>query len=173
MDVKIDLATSQHCAEIVQLVNQAYRPQDAAQSWTNEAGLVTGKRTSTAQILALLKEHSYILLMYQGEQLLACVHIEKYENKACIGMLTTHIDFQNQGIGKVMLQKAEEFIRQQIAINWIEMAVLSKRPELIAFYQRRGYQLTCQILDYPVHADIGVPLSKDLKVLQLYKKLCG
>ncbi|MFW1690451.1 hypothetical protein ACG9H2_10845 [Acinetobacter ursingii] len=49
------------------------------------------------------------------------------------------------------------------------MSVLSARTELLAFYQRRGYQLTMQVEDYPIHANVGQPLLKDLTVLHLTK----
>ncbi|WP_262437612.1 hypothetical protein [Acinetobacter ursingii] len=49
------------------------------------------------------------------------------------------------------------------------MSVLSARTELLAFYQRRGYQLTTQVEDYPIHANVGQPLLKDLTVLHLIK----
>ncbi len=49
------------------------------------------------------------------------------------------------------------------------MSVLSAWKELLAFYQRRGYQLTTQVEDYPIHANVGQPLLKDLTVLHLIK----
>ena len=36
--------------------------------------------------------------------------------------------------------------------------VLHVRSELIAYYQRRGYQITGHTAPYPVYANVGQPL---------------
>ena len=38
------------------------------------------------------------------------------------------------------------------------MYVLDVRSELIAYYQRRGYQITGHTAPYPVNANVGQPL---------------
>ena len=38
------------------------------------------------------------------------------------------------------------------------MYVLDVRSELIAYYQRRGYQITGHTEPYPVNANVGQPL---------------
>ncbi|MCH4248287.1 MAG: hypothetical protein LKF82_10745 [Acinetobacter populi] len=72
---QIILAQTQHIESIVALVNQAYRPEDAALSWTNEANWVDEDRTSFQQVQSLFKVDSFILLMFDQKILIACVHI--------------------------------------------------------------------------------------------------
>ncbi|OUY06350.1 GNAT family N-acetyltransferase [Acinetobacter populi] len=168
---QIILAQTQHIESIVALVNQAYRPEDAALSWTNEANWVDGDRTSFQQVQSLFKVDSFILLMFDQKILIACVHIEQHQDHAYIGMLSTHIDYQNQGVGKIMLAAAEQFIRENLSVQYIEMSVLSTRQELIAFYQRRGYQLDGQVQAYPTDAGVGIPRVDNLQVLTMCKNL--
>ena len=80
-----------------------------------------------------------------------------------------YVNFQNQGLGKQLLQAAENYLQQKYAVKTFQMSVLSARTELIAFYQRRGYQLTTQIDEYPRTANVGQPLLQDLTVLNLIK----
>jgi hypothetical protein len=49
------------------------------------------------------------------------------------------------------------------------MSVLSSRPELLAFYERRGYARTGEQAAYPVGAGVGTPRSEALHVLSLEK----
>ncbi|WP_130803575.1 GNAT family N-acetyltransferase [Acinetobacter ihumii] len=161
-------ATEQHISEIVELVNLSYRSK-AQQGWTSEASIVDGDRTNAQQIRELIQNNSNILLMFQGMQLIACVHVKNCEKSGYIGMLTTHPVMQNQGLGKQLLQTAETYLKQKYGVSTFQMSVLSTRTELIAFYQRRGYALTHQVDAYPIHANVGQPLFQDLTVLNLIK----
>lgn len=161
-------ATEQHIADIVELVNFSYRKK-GHQGWTSEALIVDGDRINADQVRELNRFDSTILLLFQEERLAGCVHVQKCEKAGYIGMLTTHPEFQNQGIGKQLLQAAEHYLIEKYSVHCFKMSVLSARTELLAFYQRRGYQLTTQVEDYPIHANVGQPLLKDLTVLHLTK----
>jgi hypothetical protein len=69
-----------------------------------------------------------------------------------------------------MLQHAEDFAAARFKATDIRMAVLAARPELIAFYERRGYARTGQVADYPVAAGVGQPRVEGLKVAILGKR---
>lgn len=84
-------------------------------------------------------------------------------------MLATEPAWQAQGLGKCMLQHAETFAAEHFKATVIRVVVLAARPELIAFYERRGYARTGQIEDYPVDAEIGKPLVEGLKIEVLAK----
>jgi hypothetical protein len=49
------------------------------------------------------------------------------------------------------------------------MAVLSERKELIEFYLRRAYVRSGDKQEYPVHLNVGRPLSNDLTIEYLEK----
>jgi len=46
---------------------------------------------------------------------------------------------------------------------------LSQRPELIEFYQRRGYSRAGRVEAYPLHMGIGVPKITGLTIEYLEK----
>ena len=154
---------------IVELVNLAYRSQEY-RGWTSEADIVKGNRTTNEQINALLdKQNSHLLLMQHHERLIGCVHLQKHGQSCDIGMLTIHPQWQDMGMGKVLLKRAEEFAIKQFEIQFLEMSVLSVREELLQFYQRRGYHLTGRSETYPYEANVGTPLQSNIQVLKLLK----
>lgn len=165
----IDQATELDADPIASLVNQAYRPEGHGCGWTHEAALVSGQRISPAQVCALFRVGSSVLVMRSELGLLACVHIEQSGQTCYIGMLATLPSSQNQGLGKAMLQAAEALATQQYGANTLKMLVLSSRPELQAYYERRGYVLTERRESYPIHAGVGVPRRDDLIVMEMSK----
>jgi ribosomal protein S18 acetylase RimI-like enzyme len=65
---------------------------------------------------------------------------------------------QNSGYGKQLLDFAESHIFEIFKKNVIQMSVLNVRTELLAYYQRHGYQLTEKIEAYPLGQKLGEPL---------------
>ena len=161
-------ATKQHIPDIVELVNLSYRSQDL-RGWTSEADVIEGDRISAQQLQDLFIADSKILLLFDAAELIACVHVQKHKDRAYIGMLTTHPQWQNQGLGKQVLQFAEDFAQANFAVTGFKMSVLSCRTELIEFYLRRGYVLTGETEDYPIDANVGQPLFENIRLLHLNK----
>ena len=161
-------AKKQHIPDIVELVNLSYRSQDL-RGWTSEADVIEGDRISAQQLQDLFIADSKILLRFDAAELIACVHVQKHKDQAYIGMLTTHPQWQNQGLGKQVLQFAEDFAQENFAVTGFKMSVLSCRTELIEFYLRRGYVLTGETEDYPINANVGQPLFEDIRLLHLKK----
>ena len=171
MNELIELAQVGDSPEIAALVNKAYRPESDVVGWTHESALVAGDRTSSRQVENLFRQDSFVLVMKRNGEVVACVHVELADNGCWIGMLATLPADQNSGVGKRMLLAAEASAIEHFTPKRLMMSVLSSRPELLSFYQRRGYQLTGQVSDYPREVGVGTPLSKELKVLALQKLL--
>ena len=58
-----------------------------------------------------------------------------------------------------MLNYVEAYVAQRCSkVRDLIMYVLDVRSELIAYYQRRGYQITGHTEPYPVNANVGQPL---------------
>lgn len=162
-------ATVADADAIAGLVNKAYRPASAERGWTHEADLVAGERTSAMQVAGLLRPDSTVLLLLVEDTVSACVHVERSADTCSIGMLATEPKWQNRGLGKRMLEHAERFAVEVYAARRLRMSVLSSRPELLAFYERRGYAGTGEQAAYPVGAGVGTPRSEALHVLSLEK----
>ena len=60
-------------------------------------------------------------------------------------MLATDPRKQASGIGKKMLNHAEQYAKVNFGNVIYNMSVLSSRPELLSFYERRGYVLTGEV----------------------------
>jgi len=169
LSLELCVACEADAKEIATLVNRAYRPSPQNAGWTHEANLITGERTSTEQVLSLFHEQSTILLLRLGQEIVACVHVQGGHYCAYIGMLATNPVMQAQGLGKQMLFHAEAYASEHFNASVLKMSVLSSRPELLAFYERRGYVLTGQAEEYPLSADVGQPIVTGIQVLSLEK----
>ena len=165
----IQLADASQSMAIAALVNKAYRPEAGAAGWTHESELVAGDRISSGQVENLFGPDSLVLVAMRGNEIVACVHVEHDVQDCWIGMLATLPKEQNTGVGKRVLMAAEDFAIERFAPKRLMMSVLSLRPELLSFYQRRGYQLTSQDTDYPWDAGVGTPLVTELRLLELSK----
>lgn len=168
----IRIATARDLPDIINLVNQTYRPQDPDASWTNEARIVSGERLNMNQARQLIQDHRFTLLAgFIQQQLTACVLIEKQENTAKIGLLTVAIQMQQRGLGKQMLAAAESYAANTLHSDSISMNVLLIRSELINFYCRQGYSRTGLIYPYPQNLDVGTPKIANLEFEVLTKSL--
>lgn len=105
----------------------------------------------------------------QSQTLVSCIYVAKEKEDAYIGFFSVHPSLQGNGFGKHVLQQAETFALQNMEIQRFVMFVVSQRPELIAFYERRGYSRTGRIEDYPLHLGIGVPKVTGLTIEYLEK----
>jgi GNAT superfamily N-acetyltransferase len=154
---------------LANIVNAAYRPDNGQQGWTHEADLVAGPRITPQALAALWGERSRVLAATLNDELVGCVHLEGREGVGQIGLLSVLPALQNAGVAKKLLQAAEDYAVKTWGISCFTMWVVNHRPELIAYYQRRGYQLTDQTSAYPVHLNVGVPTRGDLGLVMLEK----
>lgn len=154
---------------IAQLVNLAFRPGNGAEGWTHEAHLVAGDRVSPDQVRqTLVAEDTALLLGMACDRITACVMIERTGAIARIGMLAVAPGWQGGGQGKAMLAHAEEQAVRRWNVDKFVLNVLPARTELIAFYLRRGYRHSGNLIDYPI-STTGVPLQPELKIATLEK----
>lgn len=162
-------ATHSDAEQIARLVNKAYRPDSGERGWTHESELVSGQRINTEQVTSLMSEHGSVLVAHEEGNLLGCVHVEQATPYCYIGMLATMPSQQNKGLGKKLLAAAEDLAIARYGAQGFKMSVLSSRPELLAYYERRGYRLTGSTHPYPAEAGVGQPLDANLLVLELIK----
>jgi ribosomal protein S18 acetylase RimI-like enzyme len=175
--MKIDTfrhAVATDVGDVASLVNLAYRPSAGAAGWTHESDLVSGERVDAAKVAAMLdRQQSALLLGFADARLVACVHVEKEGGSSYIGMLAVDPALQTAGAGKCMLARAEEFARSAFGAVSTRMVVVSARPELLAFYQRRGYRKTGAASAYPLAAGFGVPMREGLMTEVLEKSFAA
>lgn len=135
-------ATPNDIPALNQLVNSAYRGDTSRRGWTTEADLLGGIRTTEATLQELFDTPNALILRYVKEnQLLGCVYLEQKATRLYLGMLTVSPELQGGGIGRQLLEAAEAVARDR-QCHAVTMTVIPLRTELLAWYERRGYQRT-------------------------------
>jgi ribosomal protein S18 acetylase RimI-like enzyme len=87
-------------------------------------------------------------------------------------MLTTLPTVQGRGVGRQVIAAAERWAIDRWQSASMHMTVLVQRPELIAWYERRGYVRTGQQKPFPYGDQrFGLPLRADLAFEVLRKPL--
>ena len=173
-----------------QLLNRCYRQTEG---WTNEADLIDGIRITQDELASTIANPTHYLFVYpktitgarDGEEtgeLLGCIGVDMQghadNKKAYIGMFAVHPELQGQGVGNVILQAAETFAARHLQSDdkavdknpaRLTMSILSHRPELLSYYQRRGYELNGHKMPFPNDGNNGEPKRQDLELLELEK----
>lgn len=158
---------------LIRLINQAYRTNTGV-SWTSEQDIVAGDRINHQQLSKSLEQNNFSLFVAEilgnkQSDLVACIGLTFQQNAVEIGTFCVNSHWQNQGIGKQVLEYAEKRALEIFPVfNHYEMFVLDARTELIQYYERCGYSKTACIETYPTHANVGQPLI-DLKLQHMTK----
>lgn len=149
--------------KLIDLINSAYRQQQE-NSWTSEVGMVTGARINAEHLAQMLADdHLKLFVVEHAEEIVGCIGLTFNPIQVEIGTFCIAPKMQNHGVGKKVLDFAEHYVRDQMLpihpnLTHFVMWVLSVRHELIAYYERRGYQSTGHIDDYPLSANVGIPI---------------
>ena len=113
---------------IAALVNRAF----LAESWFKSTD-----RTNAEQVRELMSKGVFLLLEEEA-RLLACVYLEPRGNRVYLGMLSVEQDVHGRGIGRRMMQEAEDFARRQGHVA-IDLRIVHVREELPPYYRKLGY----------------------------------
>ena len=155
----IQKATPADVTELTMLVNSAYRGETSKKGWTTEADLLGGIRIDEPNMMAYLQDADTTILKYTNDNgyIVACVYLQvRKDRRLYLGMLTVSPLLQANGIGRQLLYEAET-LAKQLDCNMIFMTVISKRHELISWYERRGYKPTGKVLPFPKENAFGDP----------------
>lgn len=156
---------------VAALVNSAYRGEESRAGWTTEADFLEGRRTDSWEIRGLIERpESLVLLCERDGETVGCVHLRREGDAAYLGMLVVKPALQTAGIGKELMAESERFVRREWGARAITMSVLTLRPELIAFYERRGYRRTGRRIPFPP-VSLSTPLVGGLEFEVLEKRL--
>jgi ribosomal protein S18 acetylase RimI-like enzyme len=136
------------------LLEAAYRGDSARRGWNHEADILDDERTAPGEVEALLADAAVtILTARDGAALIGCVAVTvKGGALAYLGMLCVQPDLQSAGLGRRLLDAAEDHARTN-GIAAMEMTVIDSRDSLIAWYERRGYIRTGETRPFPVLRD--------------------
>lgn len=154
------------------LINRAYRPIQGQEGWTHETLWVSGERVQPQALAATLNNpYRHLLVLAAGSELVGSALITgKEDGTAYIGLLTIDPVHQAKGLGTRLLQDAEQYAKTHLHAYRIIMSVVDVRTELIAFYERRGYEQTGHSLPYPNDKNVGEP-KQPLMLIEMEKDI--
>ncbi len=139
--MKISKATVADAAQLVDLLNSAYRGDSSKKGWTTEAHLIAGDvRTTEQTVIDVINQPGSVVFKCTDEQdyIIGTVNLQKHSHKLYLGMFSVSPASQGGGIGKKLLAAAEDHARE-VDCSMIYMTVISVRTELIDWYKRHGY----------------------------------
>ena len=167
----ITQATIADAAELSALINSAYRGETSKKGWTTEADLLEGTRTSEEELISIIASSNHYLLKFiRDEKIIGSVLLIAKKEVLYLGMLTVSPELQNSGIGKQLLQAAEQ-LAQQLELSRIQMTVIGIRKELLAWYIRNGYEDTGVREPFPFGEGDKALTTAPLDFIVLEKKL--
>ena len=171
-DPHISIAQAADATDLVTLLNSAYRGDHSRAGWTTEADLIEGEvRTDEDDVRQVISTPGSVMLAYRdiGPDIIGCMNLQEKKGRIYLGMFSVSPRLQGGGIGKRLMEAADEYA-QQVGARSIYMTVISVRTELIAWYERRGYQDTGERVPFPEDGRTGKH-TRDLEFMVLEKTI--
>lgn len=114
--------------QIVDLINRAFAV---------ECFFKSGDRTNSDQVREMMAAGRFLLLE-EGEELAACVWVKIKGGRGYIGTLSVDPDRQRLGLGRRMMQGAEEHCRAA-GCKVLDIRIVNLRTELPPIYRKFGF----------------------------------
>jgi ribosomal protein S18 acetylase RimI-like enzyme len=144
--LQIRLATTSDVSIILRLIGSTYRGDESRKGWTTEADFLVGDRIDAAGVLDKLSNPDGVMLLASSatvpDTVIACCELlSRTDKSGYFGLFAVEPTHQGGGVGKEMLNIAEEYASKTMEVKSLELQVIAMRPELIAWYKRRGYTI--------------------------------
>ena len=154
--VMIRVATIADQPAIVSLTNQAFAVEP----------FLDGERTSGPEIEAMFGTGEFLVAIAK-DILVASVYTEVRGERGYFGMLSVRASQQGTGLGRTMIQAAEQHCRTR-GCKRMELTVLSLRPELPPLYRKFGYSETGR---KPFHTTRQINGNQPCELILMAKQL--
>ena len=90
-----------------------------------------------------------------GGTLAASVTVTDLGDGRCyLGMLAVDPALQAGGVGRALMAEAEAQAVRRFGARVMEMTVIDARPELVAWYERRGYARSGEVRPFPYDGEV-------------------
>lgn len=155
-------------SELVDLVETCYRGEDSRKGWTTEIDLIGGTRVTPTMMHEDLEKPGVVILKYvDNGKIIGCAYTERQDDKLFTGMLCVRPDLQAAGLGKKIMKVVEDMARD-LKLEHVSICVVSRRTELVQWYERRGFVKTGKIIPFPVRDGFGDP-KVDIELIEMLK----
>lgn len=142
-EIRFAFASPADVSQLAPLIERAYRGPEAAKGWTNEAEILTGPRSSPAEIEGLIRDpDARFVTALDNDRIVACALIRREDDGSYFGMFAIDPDRQGSGLGKLMMAQCEAAAQQLWGALSMRLTVICLRESLIQWYERRGYVQT-------------------------------
>lgn len=147
MTISIRDAVISDVQPIHNLIEKTYRGESAKAGWTFESDLIDGARLQDGEILECLQDSNQKFFVAIDENQTICGVICVFRDKDWVefGKFSVEPAMQGRGIGKLLIQKVGDFIKKEWGTSILKLMVLTKRKELVEFYERLGFVPTGEI----------------------------
>ena len=158
--------------EVILVINEAYRGEKRDNAWTTESHLLRGIRVNEDMMKEILEEENTKIYIAKSENKIVGTIQAKLESENIhIGLFAIDTKYQSSGIGKKLLEFAENSSSKFWGKSTFIMEVISSRTELMQYYIRRGYQNTNSFIEFP-KSELWTPnTNEELKLLVLKKTI--
>lgn len=129
---------------IAAVVNAANSGDGGKAGWTHEADFFEGERTNAAEVLQMMAvPKSLFLLFVDRGEIAGSVYLNVTGKSAYMGILAVRPALQARGVGRQLIAECERIAHEIWHCEMMRISVItSHRPELTAYYERRGYVRT-------------------------------
>ena len=97
----------------------------------------SGDRTDPAQVAAMILDGKLLLLTSAGE-VVACVFVKVNGDRLYAGLLAVDPLWRVPGAGPRLMDETENYARA-VGCKWLDIRIVSVRPELKRLYRKRGF----------------------------------
>ena len=127
-NLNIRMATAGDIPAIIPIVNAAF----AIESF------LEGTRTDEERMSAMMEKGRFLVGEDASGKIVTSLYVEMRGDRAYLGMLAVDPSLQGSGVGRQMANAAEDYCRQRGA-KYLDIVVLSLRPELLPIYRKLGF----------------------------------
>lgn len=170
MNLEFKELQKEEIKEVIVLINQAYRAEKKDNAWTTESHLLSGIRVNENMMKEILEEKDTKTYIAKIENKIVGTIQAKLEGENIhIGLFAVDTKSQATGIGKKLLEFAENSSSKLWEKSTFIMEVISTRTELMQYYIRRGYLNTNSFIEFPKSEYWKENTNEELKLLVLKK----
>jgi len=125
----VNIASPEDVIDLLPIINAAYEV---------EKFFVEGDRTDEATIRRMMSAGAFLTATDESGRLAGCVYVQLRGDRGYFGMLSVDPSSQGRGLGRRLVDAAEDYARTNGCIA-MDIRVVNLRTELLPFCRKLGY----------------------------------
>ena len=140
--VEIVTAATSHAESLRMLCALAYAQE--GESWSGKPHSPADTDITLAEVESLIAApRSRLLAALDAEAVVGCVLVTPLSGKrSVLGLLGVDQGSRRRGLGARLIAAAERVATESFGADRIELCVLTERKQLVAYYERHGFERT-------------------------------